>query len=181
MSRHIVLGVTGSIAAYKAAEIVRRLRSLEYEVSVVMTEAAAHFVGELTFRTLSRNPVTVGMFDACDEWYPEHISLAERGDVIVIAPCTANVIAKMANGIADDVLTCTVLAAKVPVLIAPAMNEGMWENPATVENVETLRRRGINVMDVDSGELACGTEGKGRMPDIDEIIKELERILEERK
>ena len=137
-------------------------------------------MGKLTFQTLSRNPVTVGMFDDCEEWYPEHISLAERGDVIVIAPCTANVIAKIANGIADDALTCTVLAAKVPILIAPAMNEGMWDNLATTDNVKLLRSRGIKVMDVDSGELACGTTGKGRMPDVEKIIEELEKILEEK-
>ena len=173
-----MLGVTGSIAAYKSAEIVRRLREQGSEVSVVMTDSAIHFVGKITFQTLSRKPVTVGMFDDCDEWYPEHISLAERGDIILIAPCTANVIAKIANGIADDALTCTVLAAKVPILIAPAMNEGMWDNPATIENVRVLRSRGINVMDVDSGELACGTVGKGRMPDVDKIIEEIDKILE---
>ena len=177
-NRNIVLGVTGSIAAYKAAELVRLIKQRGWDVRVVMTEAAGEFVGELTFQTLSQHPVAVKMFGGRDEWVPEHISLADGADLTVIAPCTANVMAKIANGIADDLLTCTALASTAPLLIAPAMNVNMWENPATRRNVEVLLERGVNIVDVGSGDLACGYQGKGRMASLDVIMGEIESSLE---
>lgn len=173
----VVLGVTGSIAAYKAAELVRLLKAEGLDVWVVMTEAATRFVGELTFRTLSQHPVAVEMFPEKGEWLPEHISLADRADAMVVAPCTANVIAKMAHGLADDLLSCTALACRAPLLVAPAMNEKMWDSPATVENVELLRSRGVRVIDVGSGELACGYEGRGRMAAPADIVKTVKTAL----
>lgn len=172
-----MLGVTGSIAAYKAAELVRLIRKRGWTVSVIMTRAATRFVGELTFRTLSQNPVAVDMFDFPEEWCPEHISLAQQADVIVIAPCTANVIAKIAHGLADDLLSATVLAATAPVVVAPAMNEKMWDNQATRENVKILKSRGICLVDVEEGGLACGCEGRGRMASPDTIVDTLARVL----
>lgn len=174
---HIVLGVTGSIAAYKAAELVRLLRKAEMDVSVLMTRAATEFVGELTFRTLSQNPVGVEMWDACTQWRPEHIALSERGDVFVVAPCTANVMAKMACGLADDLLTSSLLATQAPILIAPAMNVHMWDHPATRANLATLQSRGVQVMDVTEGDLACGYEGRGRMADPATILAAIQRLV----
>ena len=161
----ILLGVTGSIAAYKACELTRLFVKAGHDVHVIMTAAATRFVTPLTFRTLSRNPVSLGMFDEPAEWVPGHISLAERADALVIAPCTANVIAKLAHGLADDMLTATALATRAPLVIAPAMNTGMWENPATQANLATLASRGAAFVDADTGDLACGTSGKGRMAD----------------
>lgn len=169
MKKTVVLGVTGSIAAYKAAELVRRCRSRDWDVFVVMTKAACRFVGELTLRTLSQNPVGVDMFDAPAEWQPRHIALADRADALVIAPCTANVLAKLANGIADDLLSCTALACRAPLIVAPAMNGKMWDHPATQENAARLRSRGAQVLDVASGDLACGYQGHGRLADVDDI------------
>jgi phosphopantothenoylcysteine decarboxylase/phosphopantothenate--cysteine ligase len=173
----VVLGVTGSIAAYKACELTRLLVKDSREVLVVMTEAAAKFVTPLTFRTLSKNPVEMDMFELAGSWMPGHISLADRADLLVVAPCTANVIAKMANGLADDLLTSTALATKAPVLIAPAMNTGMWDNPATQANVAMLRSRGVAFVEAGTGELACGTSGKGRMAEPAEILAAVRRVL----
>ncbi len=175
----VVLGVTGSIAAYKAAELVRRMKEKQWNVQVVMTESACRFVGELTFRTLSRNPVARTMFDETVRWEPEHIGLADMADVFVIAPCTANVLARIANGIADDLLTCSFLASTAPAVIAPAMNSKMWDNPATLANVEVLRTRGVEVIDTYTGDLACGYQGKGRLADLDDILETIERKMEE--
>ena len=176
--KQIVLGVTGSIAAYRAAELVRLLISRDLEVRVVMTTAAAHFVGELTFRTLSRNPVAMDMFADRVEWKPEHISLADGADVMVIAPCTANVLAKLAHGLSDDLLTCTALATCAPLVVAPAMNEKMWEHPATQANVAVLRERGVYLVEVGSGDLACGYQGKGRLASLDDILAAVDSALE---
>ena len=176
--RNIVLGVTGSIAAYKAAELVRLVKQREWGVRVVMTEAATEFVSELTFRTLSQNPVAVKMFDGEEEWVPEHISLADGADLMVVAPCTANVMAKIANGIADDLLSCTALASTAPLLLAPAMNVNMWENAATRKNVEVLLERGVGIVDVGSGDLACGYQGKGRMASLEAIMAEIDSCLD---
>jgi phosphopantothenoylcysteine decarboxylase/phosphopantothenate--cysteine ligase len=159
----VVLGVTGSIAAYKAAELVRLLVQAQLGVSVVMTRGATQFVSKLTFQTLSRRPVAVEMFEEPEEWVPGHISLAERAAVMVVAPCTANVIAKLAHGLADDMLTATALACPAPLLVAPAMNVRMWDHPATQANVATLRARGATILEVGTGDLACGYEGRGRM------------------
>jgi phosphopantothenoylcysteine decarboxylase/phosphopantothenate--cysteine ligase len=161
----ILLGVTGSIAAYKACELTRLFVKDGHDVHVVMTAAAARFVSPLTFRTLSRNPVVLDMFDEPEEWVPGHVSLAERADALVVAPCTANVLAKLAHGLADDMLTATALATRAPLVIAPAMNTGMWEHPATRANLATLAARGATFVDADTGDLACGTTGKGRMAD----------------
>jgi len=163
MSRTIVLGVTGSIAAYKACELTRLFVKNGDDVHVIMTDHAKEFVTPLTFRTLSRNPVQNDMFADPLEWKPGHISLAEAADVLVIAPATANIIAKMANGIADDLLSSVALATKSQIVVAPAMNAGMWENAATQDNIERLRARGVRFVAPDSGELACGTSGPGRM------------------
>ena len=163
MARTIVLGVTGSIAAYKACELVRLFVKNGDDVHVVMTDHAKEFVTPLTFRTLSRNPVENAMFADPLEWKPGHISLADAANVLVVAPATANIIAKMANGIADDLLSSILLATKAPIVVAPAMNTGMWENAATQANIETLKKRGVRFVEVGDGELACGTSGPGRM------------------
>ena len=141
--REIVLGVTGGIAAYKSAEIVSRLRHLGANVSVIMTKNATEFVAPLTFQTLSANQVTVDTFQAPEYWNVEHVALAKKAEVFVIAPATANILAKMAHGIADDMLSTTVLATRAPILVAPAMNTGMWTAEATQENVNILRARGV--------------------------------------
>ncbi|MBU4211541.1 MAG: phosphopantothenoylcysteine decarboxylase [Kiritimatiellae bacterium] len=176
-NKHIVLGVTGSIAAYKAAELVRLMIKKNREVSVVMTQAATRFVGELTFRTLTRRPVVLDMFQETETWRPTHISLADWADVLVIAPCTANVMAKLAHGLADDALTATALACAAPLVVAPAMNEKMWIHPATQENVRILKARGAVIVDVEQGELACGYEGRGRLASLETILKAVERRL----
>jgi phosphopantothenoylcysteine decarboxylase/phosphopantothenate--cysteine ligase len=175
--KKIVLGVTGGIAAYKSAEIVSRLRHLGAEVHVIMTENAAKFVAPLTFQTLSANPVVTDTFATPETWNVEHVALAKLADIFVIAPATANILAKMACGIADDMLSTTVLATKAPVLAAPAMNTGMWTAPATAQNVETLRNRGVHIIGPGSGMLACGDEGAGRMSEPEVIVAEIERIL----
>lgn len=175
--KKIVLGVAGGIAAYKSAEIVSRLRHLGAEVHVIMTENAAKFVAPLTFQTLSANPVVTDTFATPETWNVEHVALAKLADIFVIAPATANILAKMACGIADDMLSTTVLATKAPVLAAPAMNTGMWTAPATAQNVETLRNRGVHIIGPGSGMLACGDEGAGRMSEPEEIVAEIERIL----
>lgn len=178
---HIVLGVTGSIAAYKAAELLRGMQRRGWVVSVVMTAGATRFVTPLTFQTLSRNPVGTGLFEEADGWHPEHISYADRADVLLIAPCTANVLAKLANGMADDLLTCTALATKAPLVIAPAMNNNMWLHPATQSNVEVLKARGARFVAVASGELACGREGEGRLAELETIISEVQLVMGEAK
>ena len=174
---HIVLGVTGSIAAYKAAELVRQMRRRDWAVSVVMTAAAAEFVTPLTFQTLSRNAVGTGLFDEKDGWHPEHIAYADRADVLVIAPCTANVLAKLAHGLADDLLTCTALATRAPLVIAPAMNVKMWEHAATQANVALLKNRGATLAGPAQGDLACGYEGNGRMLEPDQIVSIVADVL----
>lgn len=171
--RKIVVGVTGSIAAYRAAELVRLFVKNGDEVHVVMTPAACEFVAPLTFQTLSRNPVLVDQFAPPDGWRPEHISLAELADLVVVAPATANTIAKMAHGIADNLLAATLLATRAQIAVAPAMNSGMWANQATQENIAALVKRGVLVVHPREGELACGTSGAGRMAEPSEIFKEL--------
>ena len=175
--REIVLGVTGGIAAYKSAELVSRLRHLGANVHVIMTKNATEFVAPLTFQTLSANPVVTDTFQAPEYWNVEHVALAKRADIFVIAPATANIMAKMAAGIADDMLSTTVLATKAPVLLAPAMNTGMWTAEATRKNAETLAARGIHFVGPDSGMLACGDEGAGRMSEPEMIVEAIHRIL----
>ncbi len=173
----ILLGVTGSIAAYKACELTRLFVKAGHTVQVLMTDAATRFVTPLTFRTLSRNPVSTGLFDAPEEWVPGHISLAERADMLVIAPCTANVMAKLAHGLADDILTSTALAARAPLVIAPAMNTGMWNHPATQANMSLLASRGATFVNAATGDLACGTSGKGRMAEPKAVYDAVLRLL----
>ncbi len=169
--RRIVLGVTGSIAAYKAAELIRLFIKNGDDVHVIMTPAACEFVTPLTFQTLSRNPVLVDQFAPPVSWKPEHISLAECADLVLVAPATANTIAKMRYGLADNLLAATLLATKAPIIVAPAMNTGMWDSPVTQENIATLKARGVTVVEPGDGELACGVSGKGRMMDPAEIFK----------
>ncbi len=175
--KNIVLGVTGGIAAYKSAEVVSRLRHQGANVHVIMTKNATEFIAPLTFRTLSANPVAVDTFSAPEAWNVEHVALAKLADIFVIAPATANILAKMACGIADDMLSTTVLATKAPVLAAPAMNTGMWTAEATRRNVETLRERGVEFAGPGTGILACGDEGAGRMSEPAEIVKRIEELL----
>ena len=175
--KEIVLGVTGGIAAYKAAEVVSRLRKMGASVHVIMTENARQFITPLTLETLSGNPVVHDTFERPATWEVEHIALAKRAEVFVIAPATANILAKMACGIADDMLSTTVLATKAPVLVAPAMNTGMWTAPATRQNVETLRQRGVCFVGPEAGFLACGDEGSGRMSEPAAIVEAIEAIL----
>ena len=175
--REIVLGVTGGIAAYKSAEIVSRLRHLGAHVNVIMTRNATQFVASLTFETLSANPVVTDTFDRPERWEVEHVALAKKAEIFVIAPATANIMAKMACGIADDMLSTTVLATKAPILIAPAMNTGMWTAPATQANIAVLRERGCHFVGPDSGILACGDAGAGRMSEPEEIVAEITKLL----
>jgi len=175
--KNIVLGVTGGIAAYKSAEVVSRLRHLGACVHVIMTKNATEFVAPLTFQTLSANAVVTDTFSAPEYWNVEHVALAKLADVFVIAPATANILAKMACGIADDMLSTTVLATKAPVLVAPAMNTGMWTAEATRQNVETLRKRGVRFAGPGTGILACGDEGAGRMSEPAEIVEKIGEIL----
>ena len=179
--RNIVLGVTGGIAAYKSAEIVSRLRHSGANVHVIMTRNATEFVAPLTFRTLSANPVAINTFDAPEYWNVEHVALAKWADLFVIAPATANILAKMAHGIADDMLSTTVLATKAPVLAAPAMNTGMWTAESTQANVAVLKSRGILFCGPESGMLACRDEGAGRMSEPEDIVRQIDEILNARK
>ena len=167
----IILGVSGSIAAYKAADLTSRLTKAGCEVFVVMTAHAAEFVTPLTFQTLSRNAVTTGIFDEKESWHPGHIALADRADLLLVAPATANVIAKLAHGIADDALTSIALATQAPLLIAPAMNGKMWTHPATVANAGALKSRGAEFIGPEEGLLACGYEGIGRLWDVGGIAE----------
>ena len=174
---HIVLGVTGSIAAYKSADIVRQIRKRGWDISVIMTKGATEFVTELTLRTLSHNPVAVDMFSKEHDWYPEHISMADRASALLIAPCTANVMAKLAHGLSDDLLSCTALACPAPLIIAPAMNVRMWDHPATQANLKTLVERGAVLVDPEEGDLACGHHGRGRMAAVETIMEAVERAV----
>ena len=173
----LILGVTGSIAAYKAAYLLRELRRAGALVTVVTTAHAERFVGALTWRTLSGRPVLSDLFDPRSEEAVEHVALAERAHAVIVAPATANILAKAAHGLADDFLSTLLLAARGPVLMVPAMDGGMWSHPATSANVATLRARGVTVLDPDSGELASGLAGKGRLPEVDSILEAVERLL----
>jgi len=179
--RNIVLGVTGGIAAYKSAEVVSRLRHLGANVHVIMTRNATEFISPLTFQTLSANQVVTDTFQAPEYWNVEHVALAKLAEVFVIAPATANIMAKMAAGIADDMLSTTVLATKAPVLIAPAMNTGMWTAAATQANRQTLSERGVQFVGPENGILACGDEGAGRMSEPAAIVEAIDNILNGKK
>jgi phosphopantothenoylcysteine decarboxylase/phosphopantothenate--cysteine ligase len=174
--KKIVLGVTGSIAAYKAIELVRLFMAAGNEVRVVMTPAACKFVTPLTFRTLSRNKVYIEEFPETDDWRPVHIELAQWADLVLVAPATANTIAKIKSGIADNLLTSLVLAADCPIAVSPAMNCKMWRNAATQENISVLQQRGFEIIGPCSGELACGVSGEGRFLPPEEIYKAASQI-----
>ncbi len=167
----VVLGVTGGIACYKSCELVSRLVKAGVDVYVIMTEHATKLVQPLTFQTLSKHPVAVDTFQPVNAFEVEHIALAQRADLFLIAPATANILAKMAHGIADDMLSTTVLATKAPILVAPAMNTGMWENPATQENIRALQKRGVQLCGPEGGRLACGDSGMGRMSEPADIAE----------
>ena len=173
----MLLGISGSIAAYKAAELASKLTQAGAVVDVVMTEAATKFITSLTFSSITRRPVASDMFATPTEFEVEHIALAERADVVVIAPATANIMAKLAAGIADDLLTCTVLATRAPIILAPAMNVNMWEKQITQDNIARLRSRGFNIVDPGYGAMACGAVGVGRLADTEQILAVIRQVL----
>ena len=173
----IVLGVTGGIAAYKSCEVVSRLRKMGAQVCVIMTKNACEFVTPMTFETLSNQPCVTDTFARPERWEVEHVALAKRADLFVIAPATANIMAQMAAGIADDMLSTTVLATRAPVLLAPAMNTGMWENTATQENLKRLMARGVHTIGPEGGFLACGDVGAGRMSEPVQIVDKCVELL----
>jgi phosphopantothenoylcysteine decarboxylase/phosphopantothenate--cysteine ligase len=174
----VVLGVTGGIAAYKAADLASRLVQAGMIVKTVMTYSATEFVTPLTFRSLTGQPVVTEMFDLESEYNVEHVALAEAADVVVIAPATANIIAKIACGIADDSLTCTVLATEATVIIAPSMNDNMYKNTVTQENIEKLKKRGFVIVEPEYGRLASGKIGQGRLAEISKIIEAVNLSLD---
>lgn len=173
----VVVGVCGGIAAYKAVEVVSRLKKLGADVHVIMTHNAARFVAPLTFQSISNNPVTSDMFEEPKTWDIKHISLAQKADMIVVVPATANIIGKVACGIADDMLSTTIMASKAQVLFVPAMNHNMYENPIVQENILKLRGLGYLFMEPDTGVMACGTSGKGRLPEPIDIVNFISDIL----
>ena len=173
----VVLGVTGCIAAYKACEIVSSLKKKGATVIVIMTPHSTEFVQPLSFETLSGNRVITDLFDRDFDFEVEHVALAKRADVFVVAPATANTIGKIANGIADDMLTTTIMACKAPKIICPAMNTNMYENENTTENIARLKKQGYKIIEPISGRLACGDVGKGKMAEPETIVKAIEDIL----
>lgn len=174
---NVVIGVCGGIAAYKICELVRCFKKAGHEVNVIMTKNATKFVTALTFQTLSANPVSLDMFDNPDEWDIEHISLAKKADLVVVAPATANIIGKVAAGIADDLLTTTIMATKAPVMFVPAMNTNMYVNEIFQKNLKYLKTLGYEFLEPDEGELACGDIGKGKLPSIDLIFEKAIKIM----
>lgn len=173
----VIFGITGGIAAYKCCDIVRGLVKEGADVHVILTKAGERFVTPLTLQTLSRNPVHTDMFSLIQEAEVGHISLADRADLIVVAPATADVLAKIACGICDELLLTVICATRAPVVFAPSMNVKMWDNPITQENIKKLRKLGYHFIEPESGELACGYQGKGRLPEPGAIIKKLEKML----
>ena len=177
-NKHIVIGITGGIAAYKSLSLIRLFKRAGYEVKVAATQHALEFVTPLTIETLSQNKLYTDMFERSHEINVQHIALAEWADCVIVAPATANCIGKFANGIADDALSTLLLATTKPVFVAPAMNCNMYEHPAVQANLQTLRKRGIRLIEAQSGFLACGTEGKGRMEEPECIFETVTRFLE---
>lgn len=177
--KYIVLGVTGSIAAHKAADLASLLTKQGGNVHVVMTADAQRFITPVPFQTLSRNPVVTDLYDEVDGWKPTHIQLADEADLLLIAPATANTIAKLAHGLADDALSCVALAlnSKARFLVAPAMNGKMWLHPATQANVTALRARGVEFIGPEEGMLSCGYEGVGRLWPVDKIAEQAAHLL----
>lgn len=177
--KNIVVGISGGIAVYKIVDVVNTLTKKGYHVDVIMTNNAMEFVTPLTFQTLSHNKVVTNQFDPIDKWDTEHISLAKKADLFVVAPATANIIGKIANGIADDMLTTTVLATKAPIMIIPAMNTAMWENSIVQHNIKKLKEFGFIVTETDSGHLACGDIGSGKLLPVEEIVSRIIKAVEE--
>ena len=179
MNSKIVLGVTGSIAAHKAADLASLLTKAKCDVRAVLTTDAQQFITPLPFKTLTRNPVVTSLYDEDEGWKPTHISLADEADLLLLAPATANVIAKMAHGISDDALTCIALALnpKAKILIAPAMNGKMWLHAATKANVKTLKSRSAEFIGPDEGMLSCGYEGIGRLWPVEKIAERVLKLL----
>lgn len=173
----VILGITGGIAAYKMANVASALRKTGAEVHCILTENATKFITPLTFETLTNNRCIVDTFDRNFQYDVAHVSLAKKADVMLIAPATANVIAKLAHGLADDMLTTTVLAARCPKLVAPAMNTGMLENPATQENLQSLRRYGFQIIAPVTGMLACKDVGSGKLPEPETLVEEVYRVI----
>lgn len=169
-NKNVVFGVTGGIAVYKALDVISALRKKDINVDVIMTKHATEFVNPVTFQALSQNAVSVDMFEEPKEWEIHHISLATKADLLVVAPATANIIGKVANGIADDMLSTTIMATKATVIFAPAMNTNMYTNPIVQENIEKLKKLGYKFIEPASGRLACGTSGKGKLADIETIV-----------
>jgi phosphopantothenoylcysteine decarboxylase len=177
--RNVVLGVTGSIAAYKAADLASLLTKAGCDVRVVMTADAQRFIAPLVFKTLSRHPVITDLYDEEEGWKPAHVRVADEADLLLIAPATANILAKLAHGLADDALSCIALALNpaAKVLAAPAMNGKMWQHAATQENVAVLTRRGVNFIGPESGLLSCGYEGMGRLWPVDQVAARALELL----
>lgn len=175
--KNIILGVTASIAIYKACDIIRRLSSEGFSVTVVLTPEAEEFIQPVLFQNLSGNKVYRGLFDDLEAWEIEHVSLAEKADLVLIAPATANIIAKIAHGICDDLLTCVCCATKAPILICPAMNENMYKNRITQDNIKKLKSLGFRFVEPIKGRLACGRVGMGCLAEVETIIKEVKKAL----
>ncbi|MGA2775156.1 MAG: flavoprotein [Candidatus Omnitrophota bacterium] len=169
--KNIILGVTASIAIYKACDIVRKLTGEGFKLSVVMTQESTELIRPIVFQSLSGNKVYQGMFEAPDAWEIEHISLADKADLVLVAPATANIIAKVASGISDDLLTCVIAATKSPVLFAPAMNENMYKNKITQGNIKKLESFGYKFVGPAEGRLACGRSGLGCLASVEEIVR----------
>jgi phosphopantothenoylcysteine decarboxylase len=176
-TKSIVLGITGSIAAYKSAELASLLVKQGHQVFVVMTQDAIEFISPLTLRTLSKNPVTTSFFDEKESWRPGHIELADRANLLLIAPATAHIMAELAHGLANHPLAAIALATRASILLAPAMNGKMWSHPATMENVEKLKSRGVEFIGPEEGMLACGYEGLGRLWKVEDIAFRAEFML----
>lgn len=175
-NKEIIIGVTGGIAAYKVGDIISQLKKNNFNVTVVMTQEAQKFVTPLTFAVLSQNKVYAKLFEKQDNWDVKHVDLAKKAKVILVAPATANIIAKVACGIADDLLSCIILDTNAKVVFAPAMNERMYKNPMTQDNISRLVKAGYKFVGPKKGRLACGEEGLGCMADINDIVKEVKRL-----
>lgn len=180
-NKNVVLGVCGGIAAYKGIDIVSRLKKLGANVDVIMTESAAQFVGRLSFQSLSQNPVVVNMFDEPKSWEIQHIALAKKADLFLIAPASANMIGKVAGGIADDMLSTTIMATRSPVIFAPAMNSNMYTNPIVQGNINKLKELGYIFIEPARGRLACGDTGIGKLAEVDDIVDEVVMTLYDKK
>ena len=175
--KNIILGVTASIAIYKACDIIRRLRSEGVSVRVVLTPEAEEFIQPVLFQSLSGNKVYRGLFDDLEAWEIEHVSLAEKADLVLIAPATANIIGKIASGICDDLLTCVCCATRAPILISPAMNENMYKNRITQDNIKKLKSLGFRFVEPIKGRLACGRVGVGCLAEVEDIVREAKQVI----